>query len=93
MIAGPAEVQRQLADVIHQLDTRREQVEVEAVVAEVSDATASQLGAQILVGNLSGGAFAATSYANAVPNLLTIAGAIGARALNTTTTTIDGQAP
>ena len=91
VIAGPAEIQRQLGDVIHQLDTRREQVEVEAVVAEVSDATASQLGAQILVGNLNGGAFAATSYANAVPNLLTIAGAIGARALNTTTTTVNGQ--
>ena len=91
VIAGPAEVQRQLADVIHQLDTRREQVEVEAVVAEVSDATASQLGAQILVGNLNGGAFAATSYSNAVPNLLTIAGAIGARALNTSTTTINGS--
>ena len=91
VIAGPAEIQRQLGDVIHQLDTRREQVEVEAVVAEVSDATASQLGAQILVGNLSGGAFAATSYSNAVPNLLTIAGAIGARALNTTTTTINGS--
>ncbi len=91
VIAGPAEVQRQLADVIHQLDTRREQVEVEAVVAEVSDATASQLGAQILVGNLSGGAFAATSYANTAPSLLTIAGAIGARALNTSTTTINGS--
>ena len=61
------------------------------MVAEVSDATASQLGAQILVGNLNGGAFAATSYANAVPNLLTIAGAIGARALNTSTTTINGS--
>ncbi|WP_174297906.1 type II secretion system secretin GspD [Sphingomonas bacterium] len=90
VIAGPVEVQRQLADVIRQLDTRREQVEVEAVVAEVSDAVASQLGAQVLLGNLSGGAFAATSYSNAVPNLLTIAGAIGARQLNTTTTTING---
>ena len=90
VIAAPADVQRQLADVIHQLDTRREQVEVEAVVAEVSDATASQLGAQILVGNLKGGAFAATSYSNTAPSLLTIAGAIGARYLNTATTTING---
>lgn len=91
VIAGPADVQRQLADVIRQLDTRREQVEVEAVVAEVSDALASQLGAQVLLGDLSGGAFAATSYSNAVPNLLTIAGAIGARVLNTTTTTVNGS--
>ena len=76
---------------IRQLDTRREQVQVEAIVAEVSDATADQLGAQLLFGNLSGGAFAATSYQNAVPNLLTIAGAIGARQLNTSTTTINGS--
>ena len=91
VIAGPTEVQRQLAEVIRQLDIRREQVQIEAIVAEVSDATASQLGAQLLLGNLKGGAFAATSYANAVPNLLTIAGAVGARALNTTTTTINGS--
>ncbi len=91
VIAGPTEVQRQLAEVIRQLDIRREQVQIEAIVAEVSDATASQLGAQLLLGNLKGGAFAATSYSNAVPNLLTIAGAVGARALNTTTTTINGS--
>lgn len=91
VIAGPAEIQRQLSDVIRQLDTRRQQVQVEAIVAEVSDATASRLGAQVLVGNLNGGAFAATSFSNSVPNLLTIAGAIGARRLNTTTTTVNGQ--
>ncbi|WP_375383290.1 type II secretion system secretin GspD [uncultured Sphingomonas sp.] len=91
VIAGPADVQRQLGEVIRQLDTRREQVEVQAVVAEVSDAVASQLGAQVLLGNLSGGAFAATNYSNAVPNLLTIAGAIGSRALDTSTTTINGS--
>jgi general secretion pathway protein D len=90
VVAGPADVQRQLGDVIRQLDQRREQVEIEAVVAEVSDATANTLGAQLLVGNLSGGAFAATSFSNSVPNLLTIAGAIGARQLNTGTTTING---
>ncbi len=90
VIAGPADIQRQLSDVIRQLDTRRQQVQVEAIVAEVSDATASRLGAQVLVGNLNGGAFAATSFSNSVPNLLTIAGAIGARRLNTATTTVNG---
>lgn len=90
VIAGPAEIQRQLTDVIRQLDTRRQQVQVEAIVAEVSDATASRLGAQVLLGNLNGGAFAATSFSNSVPNLLTIAGAIGARKLDTTTTTVNG---
>ncbi|MGN6375206.1 MAG: type II secretion system secretin GspD [Sphingomonas sp.] len=90
VIAAPPEVQRQLAEVIHQLDTRRQQVQVQAVVAEVSDTAAKQLGVQFLLGNLKGGAFAATSYSTSAPNLLTIAGAIGARQLNTTTTTVNG---
>ncbi len=91
VIAGPADVQRQLATVITQLDTRREQVLVEAIVAEVSDATVNRLGAQFLLGNTSGGAFAASTFSNSAPNILQIAGAIGARELATQTTTINGQ--
>jgi len=92
VIAAPAEVQRQLSDVIRQLDTRREQVLVEAIVAEVSDATASRLGVQFLLAGLPGSGIPsfASTYSNAAPNLLQIAGAIGARSLNTTTTTING---
>ena len=92
VIAAPAEVQRQLADVVAQLDTRREQVLVEAIVAEVSDTTANQLGFQFLLGSLGGSAIpiAATTFRNSAPNLLTVAGAIGARRLNTTTTTVNG---
>jgi len=90
VIAAPADIQRQLTEVIRQLDTRREQVLVEAIVAEVSDQTANRLGFQFLLGSLSGGAFGATSFSNSAPNLLSIAGAIGARELNTTTTTING---
>uniref|UniRef100_UPI0035CB5B9C type II secretion system secretin GspD n=1 Tax=uncultured Sphingomonas sp. TaxID=158754 RepID=UPI0035CB5B9C len=91
VIAAPAEVQRQLADVVRQLDTRREQVLVEAIVAEVSDSTASALGAQFAVGSLSGGLFGASSFSNSAPSLLTIAGAIGAQKLASTTTTINGS--
>ncbi|WP_260598674.1 type II secretion system secretin GspD [Sphingomonas endolithica] len=92
VIAAPAEVQRQLSDVIRQLDTRREQVLVEAIVAEVSDATASRLGVQFLLAGLPGSGIPsfASTYSNAAPNLLQIAGAIGARQLNTTTTTVNG---
>jgi general secretion pathway protein D len=90
VIAAPAEIQRQLAEVTRQLDTRREQVLVEAIVAEVSDATVNRLGAQFLLGNTSGGAFAASTFANSAPNILQIAGAIGARQLATTTTTVNG---
>ena len=90
VIAAPAEVQRQLGDVIAKLDTRRQQVLVEAIVAEVSDTTASKLGAQFLLGNITGGAFAASTFSNSAPNILQIAGAIGARQLATTTTTVNG---
>ncbi|QNE30729.1 type II secretion system protein GspD [Sphingomonas sp. NBWT7] len=88
VIAAPADIQRQLSEVVRQLDTRREQVLVEAIVAEVSDQTASRLGFQFLLGSLSGGAFGATSFSNSAPNLLTIAGAIGAREIGGTTTTV-----
>jgi len=92
VIAGPAEVQRQLAEVIRQLDTRREQVLVEAIVAEVSDTTANRLGVQLLLGSLSGNVpIVSSSFSNTAPNLLTIAGAVAARRLNTATTTINGN--
>jgi len=92
VIAAPPEVQRQLAEVVRQLDTRREQVLVEAIVAEVSDATANRLGVQLLLGSLGGSniPFGTTTFSNTAPNLLTVAGAIGARQLNTTTTTVNG---
>ena len=88
VVAAPADVQRQLTDVIRQLDTRREQVLIEAIVAEVSDATVNRLGAQFLLGNLSGGAFAASTFSNSAPNILQIAGAVGARELGSQTTTV-----
>ncbi|MBA3878368.1 MAG: type II secretion system protein GspD [Sphingobium sp.] len=92
VIAGPAEVQRQLSEVIRQLDTRREQVLVEAIVAEVSDATANRLGVQLLLGSLGGNVpIVSSSFSNTAPNLLTIAGAVAARQLNTATTTINGN--
>ena len=90
VIAAPAEVQRQLAEVVRQLDTRRAQVLVEAIVAEVSDSTVNRLGAQFLLGNTDGGAFAASTFSNSAPNILQIAGAIGARQLATSTTTVNG---
>ena len=91
VIAAPADIQRQLSEVVRQLDTRREQVLIEAIIAEVSDATVNRLGAQFLLGNLSGGAFAASTFSNSAPNILQIAGAIGARSLATKTTVINGN--
>ena len=88
VIAGPADIQRQIGEVIRQLDVRREQVLIEAIVAEVSDQTARRLGAQFLLGSLSGGAFAASTYGNTAPNILQIAGAVGAQTIGGTKTIV-----
>lgn len=90
IISASADVQRTLGEVIRQLDTRREQVLVEAIIVEISDTAAKRLGVQVLLGNLKGGAFAATNYSNSQPNILTIAGAVGARELDRTTTIVNG---
>jgi general secretion pathway protein D len=86
-------MQRTLGEVVRQLDTRREQVLVEAIIVEISDTAARKLGVQFLLGGKPGSniPFAATNYSNAAPNILTIAGAVAARDLNTTTTTINGN--
>lgn len=92
IVSAPADTQRTLGEVIRQLDTRRDQVLVEAIIVEISDNAAKKLGVQFLLGGKPGSGipFAATNYSNAAPNILTIAGAIGARELNTTTTTVNG---
>jgi general secretion pathway protein D len=87
IVAANSDVQRMLGETIRQVDTRREQVLVEAIIVEISDAAAKKLGVQFLIGSTSTG-FAATNYSNASPNLLTLAGAYGANQLGTTKTTV-----
>lgn len=93
VVAATSDMQRTLGEVIRQLDTRREQVLVEAIIVEISDNAARKLGVQFLLGGLKGSAipFAATNYSNTAPSILSIAGAIGARELNTSTTTVNGN--
>jgi general secretion pathway protein D len=87
IVSGNSETQRMLGEVIRQLDTRREQVLVEAIIVEISDAAAQKLGVQFLIGSTKTG-FAATNYSNAQPNILTLAGAVAADRLGRTTTTV-----
>nr|WP_246351800.1 type II secretion system secretin GspD [Sphingobium subterraneum] len=89
IVAANSDVQRMLGETIRQIDTRREQVLVEAIIVEISDAAARKLGVQFLLGSTNTG-FAATNYSNANPNILTLAGAIAATKLNQTTTTVNG---
>lgn len=76
VIAADAETQRMLAEVIAQLDTRRAQVLVEAIVVEVSDGTAKKLGVQFLLAGKDGNVpFGATNFPGDAPGLLPLAGA------------------
>jgi general secretion pathway protein D len=78
VIAADPETQRLLADVIRQLDTRREQVLVEAIVVEVSDDAAKALGIQFLLAGDRDDPrpFFATNYSNSAPSILALTGAI-----------------
>jgi general secretion pathway protein D len=77
VISADPETQRILADVIRQLDVRREQVLVEAIVVEVSDDAAQQLGVQMLLAGKENGTapLFATNFSRNAPNLLALAGA------------------
>lgn len=91
IISASADVQRTLGEVIRQLDTRREQVLVEAIIVEISDTAARKLGIQFAVGGPGGGGF--STYSNVTPGIVPIAGGILQNQLSggtTTTTTVNG---
>ncbi len=79
IISGDAGIQQTLKDVISQLDRRRAQVLVEAIIVEVSDNTARELGLQYFLagdGSENGRVpFTATNFQSAQPNILASAGA------------------
>jgi general secretion pathway protein D len=84
VISATPDVQRMLGEVIRQLDVRRQQVLVEAVIVEISDTAAQRLGVQLFLSGLRGSniPFAVTNYSNIAPNANLIAGAIAAEELN-----------
>ncbi|UKK83964.1 type II secretion system secretin GspD [Sphingopyxis sp. BSN-002] len=90
IVAANSEVQRMLGELIRQLDSRREQVLVEAIVVEIGDDAAKRLGVQFLLGgkNIP---FVATNYSNAQPNIFTLGGAYAANRLSQETTTVNGN--
>jgi general secretion pathway protein D len=90
VISASPDVQRTLGEVIRQLDVRRQQVLVEAIIVEIGDTAAQRLGVQLFLSGLRGSniPFAITNYSSIVPNIGTIAGAIAARELGGSTTTV-----
>ncbi|WP_184021283.1 type II secretion system secretin GspD [Sphingobium boeckii] len=85
IVAAPQDIQRQLGEIVRQLDTRREQVLVEAIIVELSDTATKKLGVQLLAGGPWGGV--ATPFSNAQPNILTVGGALLSDRIGSSTTT------
>ncbi|MGE0597320.1 MAG: secretin N-terminal domain-containing protein, partial [Hyphomonadaceae bacterium] len=83
IISADPETQESLANVVRTLDVRRQQILVEAIIVEVSDSVAQELGLQFLAADPSGNnavPFLSTSYANtSAPNLLALTGALAVR--------------
>ncbi|PHR93161.1 MAG: type II secretion system protein GspD [Robiginitomaculum sp.] len=78
IISAKPDVQKALESVVRKLDVRRAQVLVEAIIVEISDTAAEDLGVQfLLAGNEGSGLpFISTNYSRSAPNLLAITGAL-----------------
>lgn len=79
IISADPETQDALARVVRALDVRRQQILVEAIIVEVSDTAARDLGLQFLLADPRGGRatpFLSTNYGTSAPNLLTLTGAL-----------------
>lgn len=82
VISAPPETQRMLGDVIAQLDRRRQQVLIEAIVVELSDNAVRELGVQWLLAGEDGNPILATNYSDRAAPLLSIGGALAGRDLD-----------
>lgn len=77
IISARSEVQRELGEVVRQLDQVRAQVQVEAIIVEISDTLARQLGIQWLAKPADAATpLLASNFTNAGPDILAIAGAV-----------------
>lgn len=88
VVNANAETQQKLAQVIRMLDIPRAQVLVEAIVVEVSEGAAKELGVQYLLagGSNSNIPFTVSNYSNTAPNLLAVTGALLVNESNSSTT-------
>lgn len=82
VISASPETQRMLGDVIAQLDRRRQQVLIEAIVVELSDNAVRELGVQWLLAGEDGNPVLATNYTDRAAPLLSVGGALAGRDLD-----------
>lgn len=88
VISANAETQADLEGIIRRLDVRRPQVLVEAIIVEVSDTAARDLGVQFALGGTNGSSVPlVSSNFTAAPNLLALAGALAGDSIGLTETT------
>lgn len=83
VISASGETQAALEQIIRRLDVRRPQVLVEAIIVEISDTTAKELGVEFALAGLNGQnvPLLSSNFSRAAPNILGIA-AIAADAQN-----------
>jgi general secretion pathway protein D len=74
VINAPPETQRVIRSIVSRLDIRRPQVLIEAVIVEISNTTARELGVQYLTAG-ENVPFSTASFANTSPNAISAAGA------------------
>ncbi|MCQ8185054.1 type II secretion system secretin GspD [Parvularcula maris] len=74
LVNAPPEAQRTIRQLVAQLDIRRPQVLIEAIVVEIANNTARELGVQYLSGG-DGLPVTAASFTDTQPNLVSAAGA------------------
>lgn len=89
IISGPPTLQRNMIGVINQLDRRRAQVLVEAVIAEVSTDLSNKIGATLLSNGTANDGKGVVGYSN-FGGLGTVAGLIGGVRTNTIPTVPNG---
>jgi len=82
IISASAEAQKALETVIRQLDVRRPQVLVEAIIVEISDTASEELGVQFALGGVNGAAipFLGTNFSQ-TPNVLALTGVLAGEAI------------
>ena len=82
VISASADTQRMLAEVIRQLDQRRQQVLIEAIVVELSDNAVRELGVQWLLAGEDGNPVGLTNYSDRAAPLVPLAGGAAAGQLD-----------
>jgi general secretion pathway protein D len=82
VISASADTQRMLAEVIGQLDSRRQQVLIEAIVVELGDTAVRELGVQWLLAGSDGNPIGLTNYSDSSAPLVPIAGGAAAGQLD-----------